>query len=60
MKFSGAEIIDRRALCVYDLVLHDVDTQIVLHRERERERHDSFVAFECVDVTVSDFYGSYG
>ena len=37
MKFSGAEIIDRRALCVYDLVLHDVDTQIVLHRERERE-----------------------
>lgn len=27
--------------------------------QRERERHDSFVAFECVDVTVSDFYGSF-
>ena len=39
MKFFGAEILDRRALCVYNLLLHDVDTQICSkQRERERER----------------------
>ena len=61
MKFFGAEILDRRALCVYNLLLHDVDTQICSkqterERERERQRDNSIVAFECVDVTVSELY----